>query len=74
MFLFIKHDKKSIRNTDNNAKKNISKNICDIIRKNKWTICDHIELLDVLNTERSVIKELIDIGYDCEQREWFDFY
>ena len=74
MFLFINHDKKLIKIAGNDAKTNISKNICKTIRENKWTICDHIEFVEYLTVERSFIKDLIDTGYDCEHQEWFNFY
>ncbi len=75
MFFFINHHaKKIVLCKDSNAALNISKNLFQAIRDNKWSIGDHIELIDLMTYDKYKTRKLIeDEHYESNDAHWFYF-
>ena len=78
MYFFINHTKHFIIRASNDTKKNISNSLCNTIRDNQWSICDHIEFVDYRycgDNDREKIKLLIkNLYYNCSHEDAILFY
>ena len=74
MYFFINHSAKKIVSGEKNASFNISKNLFQVLRDNKWSIGDHIELIDFMKVDKYKIRTMIEEeNYHCAHAEWFYF-
>jgi hypothetical protein len=72
IWCFINHTKHHIEKTNNFVHKNISKFLFEVIRDNKWSIGDQIELANVHSNNEKIKKMIENEYYYCseESKQW----